>query len=82
MQADALIICDRKKRSDERVRYPTQPTATFLAPNPPDCHSAISYDTPVLTEMLKLLQSINSKLCSKTTSPPSPLSNPQSLQHL
>ena len=35
--ADALIR-DRKKRSDERVRYRTPPTARFSAPNSPDCH--------------------------------------------
>ena len=69
MQADALIR-DRKKRSHERVRHHIPPTATFSAPNPPDCHSTSSYDTPVLTEMLKLQQSMNAKLCSITTSPP------------
>ena len=62
MQADALIR-DRKKRSDERVRYRIPPVATFSAPNPPDFHGATSYDTPISTEMLKLLQSMNAKLC-------------------
>ena len=72
MQADALIR-DRKKRSDKRVRYRIPPRATFLAPNPPDCHSASNYDTPVLAEMLKLLQSMNTKLSFSTISPLLPI---------
>ena len=66
MQADTLIR-DCKKQSYKRVRYRISLTATVSAPNPPDCHGVSSYDTPVLTEMLKLLQSMNAKLCSSTT---------------
>ena len=71
MQAETLIR-DRKKQFHERVRYRILPAATFSASNPPECHSASTYDNPVLTEMLELLQSMNAKfkLCSSTVSPP------------
>ena len=60
MQAD-VFVRDCKKRSDERVRYYNQPAATFSVPSLFDYHSTRSYNTRVLNEMLKLLQSMNIK---------------------